>query len=90
MTLILGLMLFGIITGIFTGKYPAIIRLNGRLLNLAIYTLLLLLGIGVGSNEKIISNISSLGSDAIIISLGAIAGSVLVSRLVYRIFFHPG
>ena len=88
MAIILGLMLAGIITGLFLDKYPSIVKLNDKLLNLAIYCLLLLLGIAVGSNGKIISNIYSLGLQALIITTGAIAGSILMCWLIYKTFFH--
>jgi len=88
MTIILGLMLAGILTGLILNNYPAIVKINDKLLNLAIYSLLLLLGIAVGSNEKIISNIYNLGFQALIITLGAVTGSVLVCWLIYKAFFH--
>ena len=88
MAIILVLMLAGIIAGLFIGKYPAIVKINEKLLNLAIYSLLLFLGISVGSNEKIIENIYSLGFQALIISLGAVGGSVFVCWLIYKTFFH--
>jgi len=88
MTIILGLMLAGILTGLFLNNYPAIVKINEKLLSLAIYALLLLLGIAVGSSEKIISNIYNLGFQAIIITLGAITGSVLVCWMIYKAFFH--
>ena len=88
MTIILVLMLAGILTGLILNNYPAIVKINEKLLNLAIYSLLLLLGIGVGSNEKIIGNIYTLGFQALIITLGAITGSVLLCWLIYKTFFH--
>ncbi len=81
-------MLAGILTGLFLNNYPAIVKINEKLLSLAIYALLLLLGIAVGSSEKIISNIYNLGFQAIIITLGAITGSVLVCWMIYKAFFH--
>lgn len=81
-------MIGGIILGIWIGNYPALVKINEKLLNLAIYGLLLLLGIGVGSNEKIISNIYSLGFQALTITLGTITGSVFFCWLIYKTFFH--
>ena len=81
-------MVSGIITGYILSKYPSVIRINEKLLNLSIYALLLLLGIGVGSNGKIISNIYNLGFQALIIAMGAITGSVLLCWLIYKAFFH--
>jgi len=88
MTIILVLMLAGILTGLILNNYPTIVKINEKLLNLAIYSLLLLLGIGVGSSEKIVGNIYTLGFQALIITLGAITGSVLLCWLVYKAFFH--
>ena len=81
-------MVAGILTGFFLNNYPAIVKINEKLLNLAIYSLLLLLGIVVGSSEKIISNIYNLGLQALIITIGAITGSVMVCWLIYKAFFH--
>ena len=88
MAIILGLMLVGIVTGYFLEKFPALVKTNEKLLNLAIYCLLLLLGLAVGSNGKIISNIYSLGFQALIITLGAITGSILACWLIYKTFFN--
>jgi uncharacterized membrane protein YbjE (DUF340 family) len=88
MTIILGLMLIGIVTGLFLEKLPSLVKINEKLLNLAIYCLLLLLGIAVGSNGKIIANIYSLGFHALVLTIGAITGSVLVCWLIYKIFFN--
>lgn len=88
MAIILLLMLSGIIFGIIFGKYPLVLKINEKLLNLSIYVLLFLLGIAVGANEKIISNFYLIGVHALIITVGAIAGSVALSLLVYKTFFH--
>ena len=88
MAIILGLMFAGIIAGHILGKYPAVSRINQKLLNLAIYALLLLLGMGVGSGEQIRINIYNLGFQALIIAFGGIAGSVLLCWVIYKAFFH--
>lgn len=61
--------------------------MNDQLISLAIYVLLLLLGISVGLNNTIVQNIGTLGYQALVITLGAVIGSVLFSWLVFRIFF---
>jgi uncharacterized membrane protein YbjE (DUF340 family) len=88
MTAVLILMISGIILGLATGKYSQVLYINERLLNFAIYILLLLLGIAVGSNEKIINNLYLIGFQALIITIGAIAGSVILCWLIYKTFFH--
>jgi uncharacterized membrane protein YbjE (DUF340 family) len=81
-------MFSGIIAGIFIHHKPRLIKINDRLISTAIYILLFLLGISVGLNKTIIQNIGTLGFQALIITVGAISGSVLMSWLIYRIFFR--
>ena len=81
-------MAIGVLTGLFIGNSPIIVKTGEKLLNLAIYSLLLLLGIAVGSNGKIIHHIYSFGIQAMIITVGAIGGSVFVCWLIYKTFFH--
>ncbi len=88
MALVLLWMILGIAIGLTLSNYAGLLKINDRLLNLAIYALLLLLGISIGSNEKIITNFYGLGVQALVIASGAIGGSVLVSWMVYRLFFH--
>lgn len=88
MTIILILMLAGILLGLALGKNPIILKINEKLLNVAIYILLLLLGISVGSNDKIIDNLYNIGLQALIITIGAIAGSVALCWIIYKTFFH--
>lgn len=54
----------------------------------AIYLLLFLLGISVGSNETILKNFAVIGLNALIITSGAIAGSVILSWFTYKRFFR--
>lgn len=77
----------GIIVGAFIHKKPLLVKFNDQLISLAIYVLLFLLGISVGLNKTIVQNIGALGYQALIITLGAVLGSVLFSWLVFRIFF---
>ena len=88
MVIILLLMLAGIIVGISFGKYPLTLRINDKLLTVAIYFLLLLLGISVGSNEKIINNLYTIGIQSVIITISAIGGSILSCWIIYKAFFH--
>jgi len=88
MGIILLLMLSGIILGLAFGRYPIILKINEKLLNIVIYILLLLLGISVGTNDKIINNLYSIGLQSLIISAGAIVGSVLFCWLIYKTFFN--
>ncbi len=88
MAIILGLMILGMIVGLILGKYPVLLKINEKLLNAAIYILILLLGIAVGSNDKIVNNLFDFGIQALAITIGAIAGSVAMCWLIYKTFFQ--
>jgi hypothetical protein len=45
------------------------------------------MGLGVGSKPEIIKNLGTIGLDALIISVFAIAGSILMAFLLYRYIF---
>lgn len=88
MFLVLLIMIAGIITGVFIHRIPTLIKVTDQLISVAIYVLLFLLGVSVGLNKTIIQNIGTLGFQALIITLGAVTGSVLVSWLIYKAFFQ--
>ena len=56
----------------------------------AVYLLLFLLGLSVGSNRIIIANIGRLGLQALILTTGAVTGSVLLASLLNRWAFRRG
>ncbi|HRW62513.1 MAG TPA: LysO family transporter [Bacteroidales bacterium] len=87
MIAVLVLMTLGIVIGWFLHHKEKFLLFTGRLTNWAIYILLFLLGVSVGTNEKILNNFDKIGLQAILITLFAIAGSVLVSWLTYHFFF---
>jgi len=80
-------MVLGMGIGLFIGNRPKIIKIVGILTSFAIFLLLFLLGIGVGTNDKIINNLHSIGLQALILTLGAILGSLICSYFVYKFFF---
>ncbi|HET6556523.1 MAG TPA: LysO family transporter [Prolixibacteraceae bacterium] len=80
-------MIAGIITGVLIHRKDHLIKINDRLITIAIYVLLFLLGISVGLNKTVVQHIGTLGFQALIITTGAVSGSVLISWLVYKVFF---
>jgi uncharacterized membrane protein YbjE (DUF340 family) len=83
----IGLLVAGVVIGIFIRNYKKVINLSAKLTDGAIFLLLFFLGISVGMNEKIISNFSKIGLQSFIITILATLGSIFVSYIVYRIFF---
>lgn len=88
MITVLLIMLAGILTGFAINRYPLAIKINDKLISWAIYLLLFLLGISVGLNKTIVQNLDKIGFQALIITVGAISGSVLALWIVYRVLFR--
>ncbi|MGI6073398.1 MAG: LysO family transporter [Fermentimonas sp.] len=78
--------LLGIAIGFATRK-SKIIAYTNKIIEVIIMILLFLLGIDVGSKEEIVSNFSILGMEALIITLGATLGSLLLAKWVYSKYF---
>jgi uncharacterized membrane protein YbjE (DUF340 family) len=88
MIVVLVLLCLGIFCGRLIRKKPLTLRLIDNITLWSIYLLLFLMGITIGSNKEIISNLSSLGIKALIITGFSLAGSILLSILVYHFFFR--
>lgn len=88
MTTVLVLMTVGIVLGRFSGQIPNLVKVIDKLITWFIFLLLFLLGISVGVNDKIIENLDSIGLQALIITAGAISGSVAVLWAVYKTVFE--
>ncbi len=57
-------------------------KMVGKLGNLALIVLLFSMGLGLGANPELINSLPSLGLKALVLSLGAILGSVLLVWIV--------
>jgi uncharacterized membrane protein YbjE (DUF340 family) len=84
---VLLLMLLGMVLGYLIRNRQKAVKLIDRLINWAIYLLLLLLGISVGANQTIMKNLATLGVTALALTLGAVAGSVGLAYFTYKLFF---
>ena len=87
MIIILVIMFAGMALGYFLRSKEKLIKLNDKLILYAIFLLLSLLGVAMGNNEQIMNNLGSIGFHALIISIGAILGSIVLAYFVGRIFF---
>jgi uncharacterized membrane protein YbjE (DUF340 family) len=81
------LLIVGVFLGLLLNKKKRIVKLTGKLTDVSIFLLLFFLGVSVGMNEKIVSNFRNIGLQALWITLAATVGSVLVSYVVYLLFF---
>lgn len=75
-------MLSGILFGYLFKKKK--ITWISRVITLLIWVLLFLLGIDVGSNQAIMSGLHTIGLEALVITVGAVLGSVVGARLLWK------
>lgn len=81
------IMTIGIVLGTLFHNKITFIKVSEKLITYAIWLLLLLLGISTGSNKLLMSNIGTLGVQALLLSLSAMAGSIFLSYFLYIFLF---
>ena len=81
------IMCAGICSGVLLRGKKSILALSDRFTLASIYILLFLLGLSVGLNEKIVTSFPVIGFQAILLTLSAIAGSVILSWILYISLF---
>lgn len=84
---VLLLMTIGFILGYVLKNKTKLILFSNKATTLIIYLLLFLLGIGVGLNKTIVSNMATIGLQAILITFGAVLGSLVLAYITYTLFF---
>lgn len=89
MFIVISAMLGGILAGYLLRRMPNLSFIK-RLPILFIFLLLFSLGATVGTNDLILKNLSTIGLEGLIITAGALAGSLLLSTLLYRKLFKKG
>ena len=84
---IIGIMLTGMLIG-YLLRSKRLLWIQ-KVITLLIWLLLFLLGIDVGENGKIINSLNAIGVEAFVITLAAVAGSVLAAwGLWYLIYIR--
>lgn len=76
-------MVAGVAIGYALRKQRKIVRFTDALTMWAIYLLLFLLGVAIGTNETILKNLPVLGVKALVISLGGVLGSIFLAWLIF-------
>ncbi|MGI6479593.1 MAG: LysO family transporter [Salinivirgaceae bacterium] len=77
----------GIIVGYFLRNKSKTKSFIEKLTMVVIFALLFVLGVAIGNDKNIMNSLQTLGLQAMIISLGAIAGSVLLAWWAYIAIF---
>jgi len=86
MLIVIGVLLIGVIFGYLLRKKKTL-NINRPIMTL-ICILLFILGVEVGENETILQNFDSIGIEALIITGGAVLGSILLSWLLWYFVQH--
>jgi uncharacterized membrane protein YbjE (DUF340 family) len=84
---ILVLLFAGTLAGYLLKGIKGFNLLTDKTSTYTIYVLLFFMGLGVGTKPEIMKNLPGIGFDALLISLFAIAGSVLAAYILYRFIF---
>lgn len=66
------------------------LKIIPRLITSLIWLLLFFLGMEVGSNQRLIRNISTLGVEALLLTLGGILGSILLAWGLWSFVLKKG
>ena len=69
---------------------PHSLKIIPRLITSLIWLLLFFLGMEVGNNQRLISNISTLGVEALLLTLGGILGSILLAWGLWNFVLKKG
>ena len=77
----------GIVLGYFIRHKAVLIKINDKLIMWAIYLLLFVLGVSIGTNDTIMKGLPALGLKALAITIGGVIGSVLLAWVTYIKFF---
>ena len=80
-------MLIGIAIKTFFHQQEKFFKVVDAILPFAVWLLLFLLGISVGSNKVVVQNLGSLGLEALCVAVAAIVFSVSLAMIVFRLFF---
>lgn len=87
MYLAMTVMFIGIGVGYFLRQQKALFSFASNMNMYIIYLLLFAMGLSVGANDTIMSNLGVLGLRAMLIGVGATLGSAALSYFVYQRWF---
>ncbi|BAI60737.1 conserved hypothetical protein [Methanocella paludicola SANAE] len=81
----------GVAAGLVRGKFSdSQKKYVSAAITCLVFLLILLMGLKTGSNEAVISNLGLYGLQALLITVGAVLGSIAFAILFERLFFRDG
>ena len=88
MIVLLSFFALGIVLGALLRGKEGLIRAFGWITEGLVCFLLFVLGTSIGTNKTVLNNLAGLGFDALILTIGAAAGSILAVYPAYIYFFR--
>ena len=83
---VIGILITGIILGFLLRKIE-LLKKTEKTIPMTVVSMLFVLGMSVGSNKSVISNIGNYGWQATLLGLSSLVGSAVAAWIVYVIFF---
>jgi len=82
------IMIIGMCAGYLLRERQKLAKHIDMIVTWAIFLLLFLLGVSVGTNKTILDNIDAIFLKVVILTVGAVLGSVIISYFTYKYFFR--
>jgi uncharacterized membrane protein YbjE (DUF340 family) len=86
MLTIIGIFIAGITLGFVLRGQQGLLQLGARLSDVALYALLLLLGLSLGVDEQLMDNLPHLGVNGLILALAALVTSIGCTFLLAKLW----
>ena len=86
---IIGIMLLGVLLG-YRFRHREITQKTEKSISMTIVALLFIMGLSIGSNQGVMANLYDYSTQALVLALFGLGGSILFSGVVYKIFFREG
>lgn len=81
------IMTAGIALGVVARKHGKLLAFIDKIITYAIWLLLFLLGLSIGTNEVVIRNIGQLGLQALVVAVSAVACSIFLAYFLFLFLF---
>ena len=78
----MGCLILGVPVGFLLRRKPLVIKITYHVLTWSVRILLLLLGLALGADDRLMSQMDTIGARGIFISLCCVAGSLIGARLL--------
>lgn len=89
--LLLVSLVLGVAAGLLKGKFSdSLKKYVSAALTCLVFVLILLMGLKTGSNEAVIANLGLYGLQSLLITVGAILGSIVFAMLFEKLLFRDG